>query len=238
MGSPHWIAAVLETPDATWDVALDFWSAATGWRPTPTSDVVVLTPADGDPILALRRAGGETGLTLDVHVRDVAEAAELAARLGAGPGFTSPGGLPFRLVESDGRRRPAPTVRPGGASLVDQVAIDAPASAWAEEVAFWSALTGWPTTVSSAPHLAPLHRPVDVPFRLMVQRLGADDGRAIASAHLDIASSDRHAEAARHETLGARVEAVRGHWTVLRAPDGRRYCLTGRDPFTGLLPPV
>ena len=31
-------------------------------------------------------------------------------------------------------------------------------------------------------------------------------------------------------------EVVHGHWTVLVDPVGRRYCVTDRDPSTGLLP--
>ncbi len=235
MDSPHWLAAVLDTPESTWQAACDFWSAVTGWRPAHAGDLVVLVPADGDPYLALRRAEA-TAITLDVHVSDVAEAAAEAARLGAGPGFVSPGGLPFRLVEAFPRHRPAPATWAGGASLVDQIAIDVPHHASAAEATFWSRLTGWPTTSSSAPTITPLRRPEGAPLRVIVQRLGLDDERTAAGAHLDAACTDRAAETARHEALGAQVEAEHGHWTTLRAPDGRRYCLTDRDPYTSVLP--
>ncbi len=68
------------------------------------------------------------------------------------------------------------------------------------------------------------------PLRFLVQRL---DDEGPAGAHLDLASSDRSAEVARHEALGAEVTFVGDFWTVLRDPAGLSYCVTGRDPRTG-----
>ncbi len=72
---------------------------------------------------------------------------------------------------------------------------------------------------------------------MLLQRLG-DDGWDLVSAHLDLASSDRAAETKRHERLGAVIEQVRPGpgWTVLIDPTGARYCITDRDPRTGLVP--
>ena len=71
----------------------------------------------------------------------------------------------------------------------------------------------------------------------ILQRLGGDTSDLV-SAHLDLASSDRAAEMRRHERLGAVVEQVHPAvgWTVLTDPTGLRYCITDRDPRTGLVP--
>ena len=53
-------------------------------------------------------------------------------------------------------------------------------------------------------------------------------------AHPDLAVRDRAAVTQRHVGLGAEVVDVRERWTVLRAPGGQVYCLTDRDPATGL----
>lgn len=52
-------------------------------------------------------------------------------------------------------------------------------------------------------------------------------------AHPDLATAHREADAQAHVRLGARLEQVFDHWTVLTAPGGQVYCLTDRDPFTG-----
>jgi Glyoxalase-like domain len=75
-----------------------------------------------------------------------------------------------------------------------------------------------------------LEVPASLPVRILVQRLGEDAGQV--RAHLDLASSERQPEVARHVALGAKVEAVREEWTVLRDPAGRVYCVTDRDPAT------
>ncbi|HMO12270.1 MAG TPA: VOC family protein [Actinotalea sp.] len=48
--------------------------------------------------------------------------------------------------------------------------------------------------------------------------------------HLDLSCTDRAAETARHVGLGAVVVGEGARWTVLLAPDGRRYCITDRFP--------
>ena len=53
--------------------------------------------------------------------------------------------------------------------------------------------------------------------------------------HLDLAVSDRDAETARHLGLGASLVGVHSHWTVLCDPTGLAYCLTDRNPETGVL---
>ena len=78
-----------------------------------------------------------------------------------------------------------------------------------------------------------LVRPCGMPIRLLLQRLGETRGRV--RAHLDIATTDRVAETERHRALGAGVQRERELWTVLTDPSGAAYCLTDRDPETGML---
>jgi len=40
----------------------------------------------------------------------------------------------------------------------------------------------------------------------------------------------------RHEGIGARVAYEGAVWTTMRPPAGPAYCLTDRDPRTGLRP--
>lgn len=53
---------------------------------------------------------------------------------------------------------------------------------------------------------------------------------------VDLESEHRQAEVERHVQLGAEVVRVEQHWTTLVDPSGRTYCVTDRDPGTGLLP--
>lgn len=84
-------------------------------------------------------------LPVDVHVPDVAVAAEQVPHLGATVGDDgvtpvegrSPGGFSFRLVGDAGLPSSAPSQWPQGhTSLVDLVSIDIPQEHWASESAF------------------------------------------------------------------------------------------------------
>ncbi len=246
-----WITAFLDASPQGWRATLDFWAAVTGSAPSqPRGDAgqfVTLEPPDGDAYLRVQRLGeGAARVHLDVHVEDPDEGDATAVALGArwveGLGYplmVSPGGLPMCMAPAEESRRPAPRVwhdaeRGDHTSLVDQVALDIPAEHWDAERQFWAALTGWAqAAASSGAELVPLVRPPGQPLRLMAHRL--DEPTGPVRAHLDLACSDRDAETARHVALGAEVDDVRARWTVMRDPDGRRYCLTTRDPATGLL---
>jgi hypothetical protein len=80
-----------------------------------------------------------------------------------------------------------------------------------------------------------LTRPNGMPLRLLLQRLGRDDARVEADAHLDVACDDVDAAIAAHEQLGARVTHRYPIWTAMADPSGLPYCLTSRNPDTGLL---
>ncbi|TQN47625.1 hypothetical protein FHX52_0728 [Humibacillus xanthopallidus] len=227
------------------------------------AEFTTLLPPSGDPFVKVQRtvavprpdgsSPDRPSIHLDVHVPtadDIAPAAETAVSLGgrvvhrSPHGYVvlrSPGGFTFCLVHERLRERPLPSRWSDDGvheSLLDQVCLDIPADLFETECTFWAQLTGWELRTSGAhPELAHLTRPDGIPLRLLLQRLG-DGLDGVVTAHLDLASSDRAAETRRHERLGAvalQVHPAVG-WTVLADPTGARYCITDRDPRTGLVP--
>jgi hypothetical protein len=246
--SPRWLTAFLDFAPEDHDAGVAHWEAVTGYaRSAPRGahdEFATLVPPDGDAFLRVQRLGAGPGrLHLDVHVDDPLVAADEATALGATvlashPTYVvlgSPGGFTFCLVSHPAAVRPAPSAWPGGVtSLVDQVCLDIPASAFDGETAFWQALTGWELGRSAVrTEFANLLRPPGQPLRILLQRLDESDGEV--SGHLDLATTDRAAETERHVALGAELVARFEHWTVLRDPVGTTYCLTDRDPETGML---
>ncbi|MGZ6764384.1 MAG: VOC family protein [Nocardioides sp.] len=243
----HWLTAFLDLPSRTFERDVVFWARVTGYGlSSPRGDreeFATLVPPAGDDFLRVQRLGdGPARIHLDLHVTDPRAEADRAVALGASEvadqGYvvlTSPGGLTFCFVRQPARTRPAPARWPGGhRSLVDQVCLDLPARVADAEVAFWQALTGWELKRSPvSAGFRRLERPDGIPLRILLQELGEDDGPV--RAHLDLATDDRGAETARHEALGARVLARHDRWTVLADPAGTAYCITDRDPETGML---
>lgn len=244
--TPFWTTAFLDLADDDFARGVVFWAEVTGYRvssPRGDSDeFATLVPPSGDDFLRVQKlAVGPSRIHLDLHVTDPAAASEEAAALGARVvhrsrhGYVvlaSPGGFVHCLVAHPAGVRPPPATWPGGDSLVDQVCLDIPPAGFDEECAFWQAMTGWELQ-EAGPEFRRLVRPQGIPLRLLLQRL--DDPAEQVSAHLDLSSTHRAAEAARHERLGARVASVHEHWTVLTDPAGSAYCITDRDPATGLL---
>lgn len=250
---PFWVSAFLDVDAAGWDSVPAYWAAVTGHRLSAprggSAEFASLLPPTGHGHLRVQRldgpaTGAPTRVHLDLHVPDPARAADRAAALGAevvhrSPhGYVvlrSPGGLLFCCVgHAACLRAPAATWPDGSRSAVDQVCIDAPAHLDAAERDFWTELTGWsPQRSSVSDAFSSLTRPVGQPLRLLFQRV--DDDRPAVTAHLDVACSDRATETARHLALGAGLVAEHEWWTVLRDPSGAAYCLTDRDPVTGLL---
>lgn len=249
-----WTTAFVDLPAPVHGRGTAFWRAVTA------SDVssprgedgrfTTLLPGDGDPFVRLQRLGDVPRYHLDLHVDDVT--AEVARAVGLGARvvlrevhavLASPGGLVHCLVPDAGERhRPAPVHGPaGGTSCVDQACLDVPAPLLAAEVAYWSALTGWPARTGSRPEFTVLHRPPGMPLRLMLQELGPQDPRTEVAVHLDVAcGAGVDAVTAEHLELGAGVVSPRAPdrgqpWTVLADPAGLLYCLTPRDPWTGLV---
>lgn len=252
MGPTRWLTAFLDLPAAVHDTAATFWCRVTGSTSSPPrgpdGEFATLVPGAGDAYLRTQRIPDRTGrIHLDLHVDDPTGTARRAVALGATivhpmpDGWVvlrSPAGLTCCLVPVDGAatgHRPPPAPWSGHLALVDQITVDTdPADADAE-VAFFAALTGWsPQRPGWNGPFRPLHRPPGQPLRIMVQRRDATEGPA--TAHLDLATTDRPAETERHQRLGAVLRAVHDHFTVLDDPAGLAYCITDRDPVSGLLP--
>jgi hypothetical protein len=223
-----WITAFLDVPASRYDVAARFWSGVAGSSLSRSrganDEFATFVPPDGDDYLRIQRIeSGQAGVHLDLHAPD----------LDFEPS-RSPGGFGYCLNEGETGTRPLPRIWAAGhTSLVDQVCLDIPASAYDEECSFWAAQTGWELREGSRPEFRFLVRPDEIPLRVLLQRLDVGDGPV--RAHLDIATSDRPAETDRHRELGARVETTKQDWTTLRDPAGALYCITDRDPYTGTL---
>jgi hypothetical protein len=142
----------------------------------------------------------------------------------------SPGGFTFCFVPGDTGVRPAPTTWPDGrTSYVDQVCLDVPPSRYDEELAFWTAVTGWQRRdPRPGSEFGRVTGPPEQPLLLLLQRL--DDEQDAVTAHLDWSASDPEAEVAAHEAAGAEVRGRFRGWTVLRDPAGMDYCITHRRP--------
>ena len=242
-----WTSAFLDFEPSGFERGVRFWAEVTGYAVSPPrgahGEFATLLPPAGDDFLRVQRlADGPSRLHLDLHVPDPAAAARIATGLGAtitvaSPhGYvvlTSPAGFTFCFVAHPGAVRPEPARWGDHTSLVDQLCLDVRAADAERETGFWSELTGWPPTTSSVPTLFPLVRPPGVPLRLMVQAVG--DDRLPATAHLDLAGTDRSAETERHQVLGAAVQNVADKFTVLLDPAGTVYCITDRDPVARLI---
>ena len=248
----RWLTAFIDRPAATFQAARDFWLAATATTLSPVrganGQFATLVPADGDAHLRVQRIDdGPGGCHLDLHVDDIAAGVDEAVALGARAGrvlddvtlLRSPAGLRFCVVRHHGEAtRSAPTALAGtgGArTIVDQLCVDVPGPRYEAECAFWAALTGWDHRRTGRDELSFLVRPPEMPLRLLLQRLGADDARHEADAHLDLACDDVGAAVAAHQRLGARVARAFGPWTAMLDPSDQPYCLTARNPDTGLL---
>lgn len=253
----RWTTAFIDRPEVEADTAAAFWTAVTGTtlsaRRGRRGQFATLVPEQAGVeaflrVQTLEVAEPGDGAHLDLHVPDVVTAAERAMALGATAEpqeahviLHSPAGLRWCLVPHHGdtgaSHRPAPVARPGGGTaLVDQLAIDVPPGRFEQECAFWHQLTGWELHTGSRPELAVLARPPALPLRLLLHRLDDEPPSGRATCHLDLAASHPAREVAHHEALGGTVTGSFGNWTALADPTGHRYCVTGRDPATGLLP--
>lgn len=243
--APFWLTAFLDLAPDELEPAVAHWTAVTGYGVSTTrggdGEFASLLPADGDDHLRVQRLReGPSGLHLDLHVADVDVAADHAVAHGAtlvsNDGYAvlrSPGGFPFCLVTHRAVVRPQPVDWGSHTSIVDQVCLDVPPGRYDAEVTFWSAVTGWPVRPGDG-EFDHLDWPVQSPLRILFQRLEDDQQRV--SAHLDLSTTDRAAEVARHEALGARVSGVFDEWTVLDPPAGPTYCITDRVPDAVPLP--
>ena len=245
--TPFWLSAFLDLPADRFADGVRFWQGATGYGlSAPRGEMdefATLVPPDGDDYLRVQRLGsGPARIHLDVHVPDPRAAADRAVGLGAEEladrGYVtlrSPGGFVFCLVAHPGARRPAPAVWPGGHhSMIYQVCLDIPSDHWDAESAFWGTLLdGGLEVLARRPEFTWVRPGSRWALDVLLQRLDRADGPV--TAHLDLGTTDRVAETARHVALGATAGVVEQFWTVLRDPSGTTYCVTGRDPATGRL---
>ena len=120
-------------------------------------------------------------------------------------------------------------------SRVYQVCVDIPGPAFEAEAQRWASLAdGRLDVLGRRPEFAWVRMPGGPrPLDLLLQRLDRQDGPV--AAHLDLGTTDREAETARHRALGASVVAREEFWTVLTDPAGLAYCITDRDPASGEL---
>jgi hypothetical protein len=242
----RWMTASLDAPVSTEAAAGAFWLAVTDTQPLrrPSDDAVALQPRHGDPFLQIQAVKHPPArVHLVIHVDDVASEVAHGRRLGARliaqqhprTVLASPGGFLFGVTAVCGKGRRSPPVEaPGGRSLVDQICIDAHPMLFEPEAAFWSALTGWERRPARRAEFEYLDRPCGIPLRVLLQRL--DDGpQKPVSAHLDFACDDVDGQVRRHQTLGAVLVRRTPYWATMRDPAGREYCLTARNPDTGVL---
>lgn len=201
-------------------------------------------PSGGDAYLRLQRLDdGPGGTHLDLHVDDVRASADRAVRLGATEladldglvVLRSPGGLAFCVVRHRGESaRPRPVGEPGSLTLVDQICIDLAPDRFDTDCDFWSSITGWQLTDGRETQYRVLVRPEGMPLRFLLQRRGDTDRGLDADCHLDLACDDVEAAMHAHVELGARLVQRFSWWTVMSDPAGVPYCLTARDPDSGL----
>lgn len=240
MPAPAWYDLFLDVPRATWRRSVDFWSSATGLTASPPrgedDQFLTLLPEHGTSCVRMQALDGGPRVHLDVASHDRPALLARALDLGATqawqyqdvPVLRSPGGLLFCLTVAE----PEPHLVRTGERVLDQMCLDIPPRLWQTEVAFWQHLSGRDLTVGRSSEFARLVDPEPAgPLRFLLQRLEADQPEV--SAHPDIAVADRVSETRRHLALGATLLAERHAWTVMQAPDGLVYCLTGRDPLTG-----
>lgn len=237
----RWVHLVLDVPEDGLAEAMRFWAAVSrstvSDSPAGDDGHLTLVPRSGTPWLRIRPTRAEfPGAHLDLVVDDPEAAAEEAVRLGArevsregrSRQLRSPAGVLFCLLpaspDAGGVQDRAQDV------LVDQACIDVPSAQFDDEIDFWHSITGWPVKPARYTEFSSLVRPADVPVRLSFQRVGDPQ----AGIHPDLACRRSKLAQREHEQLGAVFDHRRPRWTVMVGPAGIRYCLTDRDPTTGL----
>lgn len=239
----RWLNAVIDLPASTFDEAADFWAAVTastkGEIHPEHDEYMHLVPASGDKHLELQRLdSGPPRVHLDLIVDDIPAATDEAVAAGATevarPGHSvllTPGGVPFCIVPYFGETTKAPAIDASRPHAVDQICIDVPHEHFDADVAFWSRVTGWAVNPASLPEYRSFAQPAELPLRILLQQLGADDSGAPRS-HLDISAGEHQpAIVDAHVAQGATVRDAQEQWTALTAPGGLVYCITDRAPL-------
>jgi hypothetical protein len=234
--------AVIDVPAGSLATTASFWAAALGWpagEPWPAHpELRSFEPPDGDSYVHLQRIDGPPRVHLDVeppsHDATVAQALQLGASLThsstSWTAMTSPGALPFCVLDVSSGPAPGPVTVPGGHRVrLVQVCIDSPRSAHAAEVSFWRSLLGGRWVASGSNEFAGTwHDDAGSPLQLLFQQL--DEGDGPVRAHLDLGTDDVRAEVARLTALGAEDVAEGRRWHVFRDPAGLSFCSTPNSP--------
>jgi len=233
----HWVYAFIDRSADRFESAATFWTTVLKWPLSPRrgehDEFATLVPPEGDAYVKLQGVQAGGGMHLDLAVADVRVLADRASGLGARVVadngryivLASPGGQLFCSVPWHGEARPPEPTRSllGATSRIDRALIEvAPAGASAEdEVAFWTALTGWPAPdgFTVVPSIEAL------PLRLVIQ--------PEQRGQFELACSDVSLVRAWHERNGATVVSEQPLWTLLRDPAGGLYRLAPRDPRPG-----
>jgi catechol 2,3-dioxygenase-like lactoylglutathione lyase family enzyme len=106
-------------------------------------------------------------------------------------------------------------------SRLSKIVVDVPAEAHDAEVAFWGQALGVPLTrFERFPEYHGASLATDG-LGFLVQHLG--DGTP--GVHIDIHTTDRAAEVARLERIGATLVDDGEHWTIMRDPAGLLFCV-------------
>lgn len=237
-----WLNVVIDLPAATFDEAGDFWVAVTnttkGEVHPDHQEFVHLNPAAGDMHLELQRIDeGPPNVHLDLVVEDIpaatAEAVAAGATIVSRPGhsvLTTPGGVPFCIVPYSGEGTKASAIDSTRPHAADQICVDIPHDYFEDDVAFWAKLTGWDPNPAQLPEFRSFQQPRNLPIRILLQQLGADDTGG-PRAHLDLSAGKHRRELVdAHIAQGATVRDDRERWTALTDPAGMVYCLTDRPP--------
>jgi hypothetical protein len=216
-----WTSAFLDLALDDLAVGTGFWAAVTGYDGTAVADLSrefpPLRPSDGAPYLWVQRVSDPPSrVHVDLHVHDVDASLDQAKGLGAElverrdhAVLRSPSGFVFCLVTDAGGSVPRPRTWPSGqVSRVDRLRMEVPARYLGEEVPLWEALR--PT----APHA----------LEIEIAR-GLE---TVPRAVLEVGTSERRTEVARHSALGARLVAEHAVGTDLVDPVGIRYRVVDR----------
>jgi hypothetical protein len=230
----------LDFPATAFEPGVTFWREVTRSRLSPlrgaADEFATLLPAGGDAYLRVQRVGAGPGAChLDLHVDVGSESLSAAAARATAAGATVRH-AEDGLVEWDGESVVPELVQLGdtGASRADQLCLDIPAGDYDSECSFWAALTGLSPKAGTLPEFTAAPRPEGIPVRLLLQRRWDAAPGDRVTGHVDFACDSRQRLASAHAGFGARVLATFAHWVVLADPTGRQYCLTGRDPRTGM----
>lgn len=253
----RWLTLFLDLPGPDLGRGLKFWCDITDCRlSAPRGDgeeFVTLLPPDGSPYLRAQRLDrGGARVHLDLHLDlgavSLDDVGSAARELGAEPlvrrpdqvTLASPGGFVFCLVPWEHESEvPAPVrLDRGGSNRADQLCLDVPADLLDVETTFWHSLTGWPLRHIPDSEFSALERPPGIPLRLLFQRRDVAAPGDRVTGHVDFACDDRETLLERHLAAGARVLYRAPRWITLVDPVGSPYCLTVRDPWTGLVPSV